>query len=633
MLKIKEKEILTHLIYDDDINILNYLEKLKIKKRTFQYYIKSLNILFSKENFSNIHIKNDRVIFNRDEVKKIYDKYSTNIDFTRKDLIDLICLYAIFSDVGLNISILSDKLYMSRNTIKSAINEVGKALSKGRFLNLEFNDRVNILKNILLNKNIKNYTKKLLDIDHLSKIKEFIKMISSQINLDLNDTVYINLVSYIYCYHKFVKNDDIANYMKTKESEVIKEYYTKYFNNLVGINSIINILIGLSLIPDLDVWINQGYLLSKLIYTMSTKLGIDLTKDKILYEFLYPHLKVSIYRIKTHLSLNELYYKDLIDKKSEIFGYLKDAVKEIEGIYNIKFTDSELSLLCFHFEGSIERMKNHTRKRVLLVCGLGYGSSKILEYSLKEHFDIDIIDVLPVHMVSEEILNNNNIDYVLTTSDLNIRSVKINPLLKREDCEKLLNLGIKRKNNRIVLDNMAKDIESTFNIEKGKLKQYLLDKYPHIFFSNDNSNTRLIDMITPNKIELIDSVSNIEEGIEKVGEILIKNKACTKKYIEAMQENFKKFGTYIVVEEGVVVPHTNLKSEALKTDFAMLILKKPIILNKKIIKMFFTYSSYNNENHINILKDFYTLLLNEKLLDDISKLRTKKEIVEYFKRK
>lgn len=632
MLKIKEKEILTLLIYDDNTEISNYLSKLMIKKRTFQYYITSINILFSKENFANIHIKNNKLVFDVDEAKKIYEKYSTTMDFTRKDLIDLISLYAIFSNDGLNISILKDKLYISRNTIKSAINEIGFTLFKGRFLNLNINDRVNLLKSILLNKNIVIYTNEVMDEVHLLKIKEFIKKISNNINIDLNDTVYINLISYIYCYHKFEKNDDIANYMKTKENEIIKDKYVEYFGNLVGVNSITNLLIGLSLIPEIDVWINQGYLLSKLIYTMSLKLGIDLTKDKILYEFLYPHLKVSIYRIKKRLSLNELYYKDLIDKNSKIFESLKEAVKEIESIYNIKFTDSELSLLCFHFEGSIERMKNHTRKKVILVCGLGYGSSKILEYTLKENFEIDIVDVLPIHMVNDAIINNQNIDYILTTSDLKIKSVKINPLLKKEDCEKLLNLGIKRKNNKIILDSIAKDIESKFNIEKGKLKEYLLDKYPHIFFSDDN-NISLVDMLTLNKFELIESVSSMEEGIKKVGEILIKNKSCTNKYIDAMLQNFEKFGTYIVVEEGVAVPHTNLKSEALKTDFAMLFLKKPLRINNKKVKMFFTYSSYNNENHIKILKEFYTLLLNENLLNEISKLKTKKEIVEYFKKK
>lgn len=630
MLKIKEKEILTLLIYDENNKIEYYLTKLNIKRRTFQYYIKSLNILFSKEKFSLIHLKNDNVIVNKNEAKKIEEKYGNTIELTKKDLVDLVGLYAIFFDKGLNITLLKEDLYIARNTIKAVIKEIDYPFIKGKFKNLEFNIKVEMLKSILLNKNIIEYTNKIIDIDHLQKIKDFVSEIYKKINLDLNDTVYINLISYIYCYHKFKKNDDIANYMKTHESNLIIKEYNKYFSDLVGINSITNLLIGLSLIPDIDVWVNQGYLLGKLIYTMSLKLGVDLTKDRILYEFLYPHLKVSIYRMKKKLSLNELYYKDLIDNKSNILKYLKDCVKEIEQIYNINFTQSELALLCFHFEGSLERMKSHIRKRVLLVCGLGYGSSKILEYALKENFEIDIIDVLPVHMINEKLLNNKNIDYILTTADLKIKSVKINPLLKKEDYEKLQNLGIKRKNNKISLDIMANDIENKFNIEKDKVKNYLLEKYPYIFYNIDNK-SRLLDMLNVEKIEIINKVDSIEEGIRRVGQILINNGACTDIYVESMVDNFRKFGTYIIVEDGVAVPHTNLKCEAKKTDFAILILKEPLLCSNKFIKLFFTYSSYNNESHINILKDFYNLLLNENLIEDLSKLNEKKEIIEYFK--
>ena len=57
----------------------------------------------------------------------------------------------------------------------------------------------------------------------------------------------------------------------------------------------------------------------------------------------------------------------------------------------------------YHFKASIDRIEINNRKKVILVCGLGYGTSRVLEYYLKDHFDVDIIDVLPAYMINKDI--------------------------------------------------------------------------------------------------------------------------------------------------------------------------------------------------------------------------------------
>lgn len=57
-------------------------------------------------------------------------------------------------------------------------------------------------------------------------------------------------------------------------------------------------------------------------------------------------------------------------------------------------------------------------------------------------------------MINESIIKNNNVDYVLSTVDLDIECSKLNPLLKTSDYEKLLSLGFKIKKIKSQLMNL-----------------------------------------------------------------------------------------------------------------------------------------------------------------------------------
>ncbi|WP_068449258.1 BglG family transcription antiterminator [Caviibacter abscessus] len=372
-------------------------------------------------------------------------------------------------------------------------------------------------------------------------------------------------------------------------------------------------------------------MLGKLIYSVSKRINVDLTKDQILYNFLLSHLKIAIYRLKKNISLDNTYYVDLINKHDKMFHLITEEIQEIEKIYNIVFTKIEISLLCFHFNASLERVIYKDRKKVVLVCALGYGSSKVLEYNLKENFDIDILDVLPIHMLNESLLNDKNIDYILTTSDLdNINAIKINPLLKEEDYKKLMNLGIKNKKRKILVDSFVEDIKNNLGVENKELKKYLLKIYGEYFYTNQMKYSFLINMINENNVRVINSIPTFEEAIKEVGNILIKNKACSVKYVNGMIENVRKFGSYIIVEDGIAIPHSNLETEAYKTDFSILILKKFIKFGNKKAKIFFGYSSTNKYEHLSFLKEFYNLILNKDFLDNLDNINNANDFINYL---
>lgn len=44
--------------------------------------------------------------------------------------------------------------------------------------------------------------------------------------------------------------------------------------------------------------------------------------------------------------------------------------------------------MVFHFKASIDRSYISNRKKVVLVCEFGYGTSRVLMHNLKEKFDL-----------------------------------------------------------------------------------------------------------------------------------------------------------------------------------------------------------------------------------------------------
>lgn len=627
MLKSREIEIL-RLLLKNISQVKEICISLNLKKRSLYYYLRSINVRFEREELSKLQIKNDKLQFEKDAVRIVLKSYKNEGNFSKADLEDLVNMYALFSMDGLNISKLSREAAVSRGTIKGIVQKFPYEYRDGKILNISINDRANILNGILNNARIKKFREKVMDIALIQSIHSFIIAVSKEIKLVLNDGVYESLVSYIYCYLKFDSFQDNSSVIAYEEYKIVEEIYRLYFHNDAGVNAVTDLIIGLSLIPDINIWMNEGYMLGRLIYDVSAKINIDLTRDNILYTFLLPHLKIAIYRIKNEISLHELYYAELTDTDSKLFSIVKQSVATIEKIYGITFSLAELSLLCFHFAGSIERMKRTRRKKVILVCALGYGSSKILEHRLKESFDLDIIDVLPIHMVKDDV-KESGVDYILTTEELEFDAVKISPLLREEDYKLLLGLGIKPKSKKLSVDDFADDIEGAFHIEKPHFKQYLLQNYSEIFYTTRN--TYFTSLLDETKIKLSDGVESMEGCIREAGGILVENKACTPRYVESMLDNFRRFTSYIIVEDGIAIPHTNLKTESFRTDFAILVLRNYVHYENKRVKIFFTYSSINNTEHLSFLKEFYNLILNENLVSDLSCKKSAKEVVEYLR--
>lgn len=633
----REINILNICLQKEKISIDYLLNFFNISKRSLYYSLNNINFYLQKYKLEKISIKKNYLIYSKKNIEYLINLKDENYYLNKEDVSQIIFLNSVFSSNGLNISKLSKNLSIARNTIKSYMNELNQNFyyiySKGYFLKLNLLEKQKLLSKILDNKNIQNYTFEIIDINLINKIKKFIFTIEKQIKLNLNEEIYQYVISSIYC---LINNEQIKTIPKlnfdTNKKDIEKIYF-QFFNNNINFEIVYDLLIGLSLTPNIEFWINESFLVGKLINNISSKININLTKDKILYDFLLSHIKVCIYRLKNKIILNDLIYKDLIDKNDELLNIIKLCLKEIENNFNIIFTENEISLLAFHFKSSIERMSNSNKKKVILVCGLGYGSSKVLEHNLKENFDIDIVDVLPAHILKENQIITESIDYILTTIDLkNEQAIKINPVLTNKDFENLHNLGIKRRKDKIKINEFLIELEKFGSFNKKLLNNYLTKNYNQIFYQEETENF-LLNFITEDRVIFKKNLNNYKEAIELLGNNMMTRNSIKKDYIKDILNNIKKYGPYIVIENGIAIPHSNSIKNVNKIDISILILEEEIYFNdEKFANMFFCFSSPDKDSHLPLLNDFYNLILIPEFKKNIKNIKNYNTFREYLKK-
>ena len=472
--------------------------------------------------------------------------------------------------------------------------------------------------------------------------------------LNINEESYNKIFSYVLLLlnsEKFQGNEKDLTAQKflihTEEYQKIEKILQKILNKneiksemlleitdlIMGIN--INSLKNNSF----EGWINEELIIKKMISRVSKIVKTDLTRDEILYNGLLYHIKPAMYRIKNNIQITNSVFQELIIEKDPILDVVNRAVQEVEELFEVKFPEDEIALMGFHIKASIERNTCGKTKKVILICGLGYGSSKVLEHSLKENYDLDIVDVLPYYLIKTSMPNYANIDLILSTIDLeenyDIPVVKINPLPKEEDFILLSKYGIRKNIAKVSLKQIMDIIENNVTIkDKDKLVNELKNKLENKII-DDLSEVGVVlkEMLNRNNVQFVDKVKDWKEAITKAGEILKKNNIIRHDYIEEMVKLIEKHGAYIVIEEGMAIPHAPISENVLKAGISLLVVKEKVLFpNGKGANIFLSFATTNNTEHLGILNDLFELITKYNFIEKISKITDYEELEEYFRK-
>ena len=534
MLSRKSIDILLLL---DEVNELKEIaNRLNLSERTIRYEIENLNYYLKKFGINEIQIVSKKVekpeMLNYNSVLKYLNK--DNYSYSKEERADYILANYLFNSVNMKQSSLEEELNVSATTIANDMNRVKDILSSNK---LEFSSYSKDFEYIVGNeKNIRQFILNFL-IDYmfiekkfpgelkikkvmenyfkdleLIKVRAFIKKIQEKLQKIISDEAYKILTLYLMIMIK-----------RVKEKKVLKEINNPNFITSSDEFKIISVIVN-QLENSFDVklnnqeimafseyvlgshsynfdysyyenWIQLEILVNKLVIDINSKIDINILGDNILFEGLLNHLRPAIYRVKQGIKLENPIYEEVLENYPELFNMIRESMKNLEHYLEIEINEDEIAFVTIHFKEAIDRREEKTLKNIIIVCGFGYGSSKLLKENIKKYFDVNVVSTMPLHKF-EEITDFNNIDLIISTvliKEEKVSVVHVSPILTKEDIEKLESYGLDKERKLIYLEELLEIIKQHAEIKDEKaLIESLTEKYKSkIAFNIENKKHNL----------------------------------------------------------------------------------------------------------------------------------------------
>ena len=497
--------------------------------------------------------------------------------------------------------------------------------------------------------------------ENMEITRKFLELIEKELSLKIDEGNYNRVFSYILMLINF---DELYDNMEellsrnflfhTPEYLAVERILGKLFRENDRKEKIkeANLLLITDLIMGIGVnglkndtfykWINEEAVVEKIIEKVSEMINLDLKEDRILITGLVDNLKSSIYRINNDIQIINSVFKDLILNRDKNIAIVKKAIEETEKEFKINFTEYEIASMAYQIKSSIKRTKRKNIKKVLLICGLGYGSSKILEESLKENYELDIVDIIPYYLADDLIPGYKEVDFILSTIEIHrqfevsygIPIIKINPIIQDEDFERLAEYGIEKNRTSLSLKKLVSIIESNAEInDKQKLIENLKDEFEDKIV-NDIQKTghTLRKLLKKENVKFIEGAEDWKEAILQSGNLLVSNKKVTSEYVKEMIELVEKHGPYIVIEEGIAMPHAGISENVLETGISLLVVKERVALPEgRNANIFLSFAAKNKNDNIDIMNDLFELITKHKFIDEVSKMKSYGQLEQYFK--
>ena len=496
--------------------------------------------------------------------------------------------------------------------------------------------------------------------ENLEITRDFLELIGKELGLEIDEENYNRIFSYILMLINFDELYDNKEELLSRNflfhtpeylaverilGKLFKENDRKESPKKAKLLLITDLIMGINISGLKDdifyKWINEEAVAEEITDKVSNMINLNLREDKILITGLIDNLKFSIYRIKNDIQIINSVFKDLILNKDKNIEIVKKAVEETEKEFKINFTEYELAAMAYLVRTSIKRTKRNNIKKVLLICGLGYGSSKILEESLKENYELDIVDVIPYYLADDLIPAYKEVDFILSTIEIHrqfevsygIPIIKINPVMQKEDFEKLAEYGIEKNKTSVSLKKLISIIENNTEI---KDRQKLIDSLKNEFedrIINDIQKTgyTLKKLLKKENVKFIDEAENWKEAIFQSGDLLVSNKKVTSEYVQEMIELVEKHGPYIVLEEGIAMPHAGISENVLETGISLLVVNEKVSLPEgRNANIFLSFAAKNKNDNIDIMNDLFELITKYEFIDKVSKMKNYSQLETYL---
>lgn len=657
-------EIVKHLSQYQQTTYKEIEQALNIKERNVRYDIERINEILIENQLSPI-MKGGKGILKipEDFSIKVFEVNNEYI-YSHDERLSIILIYLLFCSQQFNLSQLSKDLLVSRSTIKNDFDEIetylleqGLTITYDECFQLNGDNKkrialmVNELKKYILlikdSHHLNSYQKYLLDIFKLSfpeiLLKEIIMLIDDMLemmDLTLRDEAYNWYVAHVICMIWFFENKEIPvfDFAFVETDRNIIDQFIEDIEHLVNKpineknkNKMVNYLNYLNRFLDYEEHVDMikvESIVTCFISEMSIEMGIPFQNDPVLIEGLFNHMVPLIQRIQLGVVVDENVVSLLSTKNLEIFEIVTRVIKRIELLKNIT-NENEIAYLVIHFVASLKRIHHNERKRILLVCGHGYGTTTMLKESLLSEYQVEIVDTIPKYKLSTY-QNLDQVDKIITTTklDLDIDYLQVNPILTKLDDRCLINAGIARKSPLSNYYSINKSLDFLKDEDRTRVLEVIRRELGYRDLGKPKKIGQLADLLNEDVIQIIDQDMTWEEAVIQSCHILEESYAVNRNYLETIFDIIEQNGFYFIVDGKFALLHGNCEVGVYKTAMSMIINQKKVKFGDKEIQVIFCLSSKDQKEHIPAIINLMKLEKTTDFMKYIVKSQTSQEAYE-----
>lgn len=140
----------------------------------------------------------------------------------------------------------------------------------------------------------------------------------------------------------------------------------------------------------------------------------------------------------------------------------------------------------------------------------------------------------------------------------------------------------------------------------------------------------LSELLGRDKIKVIESVANWEEGIKKASFPLLKKEYISEDYVKAMIQDIKEFGPYMIIAPGIALPHSRPEHGVNKLGMSLLKINEGVLFpTNESVHLIIVLAAVDNNSHLDALSKLAKILMEEDKREGLLKANNVEEL-EYL---
>lgn len=692
-MKKRSKEILDLLAKREiEYTISTLAEKFEVSERTIRNDVKDINDYLKEQDIHPIRFGGNGLVLIDDKIGQIKenveqeDLYTYKLSKEERRMLSAAIL--IDAKGHITLSQIADMLYVSRATIINDLEEVKMMLSKGklqvishsnkglRLEGLEGDKRLFLLRLMSVGSNgmkenstVRSFLKGLnitisMSEEDRRKLQRIINEQEQTYGRFMTDDSFDYLMQYLMLSMQRIKNGNVmiepikGNKSKYDMAKDMLKYISQYWEISMGegeIDFLCGVLDSMSYVKRKrreQKIIGLQLVTRKFIEHISKDLGVNLNKDFDFYENLTDHLE-SIIMKSFNVAQRDDFLKQYVEKNPRVLEVVLKHLDMLKNFMNREISEIEIDYIVIHICAALERRKKkEVEFRVLIVCGGGIGTSQLLLAKMRNRFDFHVVDVVSAHLLNTR--NYQDIDLVISTiplKDYDGEYILVTPVFSDEDylrvsgkieqiqeTHKIEPMPAKTENQLAQRDPKKLINELATIIKDPRIMDQVTIKVNEFFgIKTQMEEPLLYELLQPENIQLDIACRDWREAIIKSSKPLLDAGKIEEKYVDAMIDNVRENGAYIVLSPGFALPHEGFDRGCNEVGMNLIRLNEPVIIEDvdgelNEVKFFCCMSTEDHKKHMKAFFHLVNMLTNRGFKEELASAKTPKEASDIIRK-